>query len=245
MVKCSNIRELFSEVLFPSDGRCILCKKLLLFEPHPFCYSCLEKIPWIREKTCKKCGKEERISDTQLCYDCFHTSHLFEQGLSLFTYRGEGRRIIHEIKFEGNKKLGFWVGKQMGKKIQKGHWKDSLDMILPIPLHFKRLQERGFNQSEKLAKGITAILNISLETNLLRRIVDTPHQTDLSRKQRQENIKNAFQVEDPEILLGKRILLVDDVYTTGSTIDACAKVLKEAGAKKVYFSVAATGKGRV
>lgn len=240
-----QIKEALSETLFPSDGRCTFCRKLLLFEPQPFCYPCLEKIPWIGARTCKKCGKEEVVTDTLLCHDCFHTPHQYQQGLSLFTYIGEGKRIVQEIKFERNKKLGLWVGKQMGKKIQVAHWKDSLDMIVPIPLHPNRLQERGFNQSEELAKGIKDILDIPLETKPLLRTKDTPHQTDLSKEQRQENIKSAFQVENPEMLRGKTILLVDDVYTTGSTIDACAEALKDAGAKEVYFSVAATGKGMV
>lgn len=238
----SQIKDILWEALFPSDGRCIFCKKLLLFEPNPFCYSCLDKIPWVGERVCKKCGKEEIIGDTGLCIDCAHWEHQYEQGISLFTYTGNGKKIIQEIKFNGNRKLALWTGKKIGQKLRKQNWQKKIQGIVPVPLHENRMKERGFNQSEELAKGISSILDIFTLKDLLIRIKDTPHQTDLTRSQRQENIKKAFQVRDSRVIQGKKVLLVDDVYTTGATINACAETLKQAGAREVYFAVAATGK---
>lgn len=240
-----SIKEMIREGLFPSDGRCIFCKKLLLFEPNPFCDSCLEKIPWIGQKTCKKCGKEEVIEDTGLCTDCIHWEHQYEQGITLFTYIGNGKKIIQEIKFDGNKKLAQWTGKKVGQKLKKQNWQQKIQTIVPVPLHENRRRERGFNQSEEIAKGISSILSISMLKNSLIRVKDTPHQTGLMRNQRQENIKKAFQIVDIESVQDKKVLLVDDVYTTGATIDSCAKTLKQAGAKEVYFAVLAIGKSRI
>lgn len=232
--------ELF-EALFPSNGRCIFCNKTLLFETNPFCYNCSDKIHWIGNQVCEKCGKEEVIGNTRLCNDCNYNVHNYDQGMALFTYTREGKRIIQEIKYEGNKKLAKWLGIKLGNKLKDMGWQD-IDLILPIPLHPNRLKERGFNQSQEIAKGMIIPTDITLINDLLIRIKDTPHQTDLSKIERQRNIKDAFRILDDTAIQDKTILLVDDVYTTGSTMNACAEVLRNAGAKKIYFAVAATGR---
>lgn len=235
------IGNVLFEALFPSNGSCVFCNRILLFEPNPFCYDCAGKIHWIGQQVCEKCGKEEFLGSTGLCNDCTYNAHEYDQGMALFTYVREGKRIIQEIKYHGNKKLAKWLGVKLSKRLSEMDWQ-GIDMILPIPLHPNRLKERGFNQSLEIAKGMVASMDIPLIDNLLIRVKDTPHQTDLSKVERQRNIKDAFRIEDETIIQGKTILLVDDVYTTGSTINACAKVLRKAGAKKIYFAVAATGR---
>jgi len=133
----------------------------------------------------------------------------------------------------------------MGESMLRVPWMKELHLIIPVPLHGNRLRERGFNQSLLLAQGMMAILELPMEEDLLGRTKDTPHQTHLTKKEREWNIRDAFQVADPEGVLGKNILLVDDVYTTGSTINACAKALKAAGGESIYFSVAAIGRDSV
>ncbi len=236
-----QLKEYLTEALFPSDGRCAICSRLLLFERAPFCYSCISTVPYIRGRSCGKCGKLIG-GGVNLCHDCTYVHHEYQQGSALFSYTKIGRRIIQEIKFEGNRRLAHWVGQEMGRSLLQTQWAGGIHLILPVPLHEHRQRERGFNQSLLLARGMVEILELPMEDHLLRRIKDTPHQTDLTRQERERNTKGAFRVMDPEGVVGKNILLVDDVYTTGATINACAKTLKAAGAKEIYFSVAAIGK---
>jgi competence protein ComFC len=235
-----EIKEILRESLFPSDGQCVLCKRLLIFERSPFCFYCMGKVHWIGESVCEKCGKEEIYGHTRLCLDCNYNIHNYHQGIALFTYTREGKKIIQDIKFQGNKKLGRDLGDKLGQKIKTKNW-DEIHMILPVPLHPNRERERGFNQSWEIARGITKSISSPLVNNLLIRVRDTPHQTDLTKRERERNIKNAFSVKDQQLVVGKTILLVDDVYTTGSTINECGKVLMDGGAEKVYFAVLAIG----
>lgn len=241
MSTLKDLKDVFFEALFPSDGRCIFCNALLVFERNPYCDDCSDRIQWIEEGTCEKCGKQEVIGGMKLCNDCAHSIHHYDQGMALFTYTRSGKKIIQEMKFEGNIKLAKWLGIKLGKKLKSMDWED-IDIILPIPLHPNRLKERGFNQSLEIAKAMIYSIKIPINNDLLIRIKDTPHQTDLSKIDRQKNIKNAFQIQQEDLIQGKVILLVDDVYTTGSTINACAEILRKAGAKKIYFAVAATGR---
>src|SRR5690554_3787137 len=140
------IGEALFEAFFPSNGRCLFCNRLLLFEPNPYCYDCGDKIHWIGHQGCLKCGKEEIIESTGLCHDCTYNIHHYHQGMALFTYTREGKRIIQEIKYDGNKKLARWLVVKLSNKLKNMDWKD-IEMILPIPLHPNRLKERGFNQS--------------------------------------------------------------------------------------------------
>lgn len=234
------IKELLGESLFPSDGRCLFCNKLLIFENSPFCFTCIENIHWIGDRVCEKCGKEEHYGNTRFCRDCNYNIHHYHQGIALFTYNSQGKRIIHDIKFQANKKLGRFLGNKLGEKVKSMAWQE-IHMVLPVPLHPNRHKERGFNQSQEIARGIINNIPSTLVSDLLVRVRDTPHQTDLTKSQRQNNIKNAFAIEDKEIVSGKTVLLVDDVYTTGSTINECGKVLMDSGAARVYFAVLAIG----
>ena len=110
-----------------------------------------------------------------------------------------------------------------------------IDVVVPVPLHWKKKQERGFNQSELMAKKICRKLSLPISINNLHRVKNTLSQTQLSRLQRQKNVNNAFKVKNPDIFLEKNVLLVDDVLTTGITASECARNLKNAGAKEVYL----------
>lgn len=236
-----SVKKVFLQSLFPPDGHCLLCRKILLFEDAPLCNLCIDKIHYIEEETCKKCGKEERNPSSGLCDDCTFGEHYFEQGLSLFLYDLIGKKLIQEIKYYGNIKMAHWIGRKISPKLNKMSWINEIDYILPVPLHPNRLKERGFNQAEEIVKGIRSSNKNLQYSPVLIRVKDTPHQTDLNKMQRQENIKDAFQVNDPSLIKNKNLLVIDDVYTTGSTLDACSKTLKEAGAKNVYFTTAASG----
>jgi len=116
-----------------------------------------------------------------------------------------------------------------------------MDMIIPVPLHKKRYAERGFNQATLLARELKKVIQVPVKTKRLARAKNTPHQARLNREGRLKNVENAFRILSPEKIQGKQILLVDDVYTTGATMQTCAEVLLEAGAKDVYGWTLARG----
>lgn len=141
------------------------------------------------------------------------------------------QRILHQLKYKGRKNIGFEMGKLFGSELcDTGLSK--IDAILPVPLHFTKLKKRGYNQSELIASGISEKLKKPVITDALSRVIYTDTQTRKSRFERWENVEGIFSVNNPALLVNKHILIVDDVVTTGSTIEACAHaILKVNGAK--------------
>ena len=150
---------------------------------------------------------------------------------SLFYYikGSKYQQIIHSLKYGGKKYIGSEMGKMFGIELAKTNI-NSIDMVVPIPLHARKLRKRGYNQSELIAKGIAESLHKKTLTNSLERIINTDSQTKRSRYQRWENVEGIFRVKQPELFKNSHILLVDDVVTTGSTIESCAlEILKIEG----------------
>lgn len=237
-----EFKRIVDYLLFPSNGQCPICRRILFFTNDFICLRCREKIQWIVGDRCEKCGKPIPYEYRHYCSDCLKSEHIFESGIAMFIYEEYGKELIHNIKFFGNKDLGEWSGKILGEFLKDISWINEIENIIPVPLHENRLKDRGFNQAKAIAKGVSDILEIKILENALSRIIDTPHQIGLHRKERIKNIKNAFKVINKEVIKGKNILIIDDVYTTGATIDACARKLIQAGAAKVYFATLATGK---
>jgi len=133
------------------------------------------------------------------------------------------QNIVHQLKYKGNREIGIYLGYLFGLSLVKDKDFETVDIILPIPLHAKKLKKRGYNQSEYIAKGIAKALSKSLNTSLLIRVIENPTQTKKSRYARWENAADIFQLTAPEKLTNKHILLVDDVITTGATMESAAQ----------------------
>ena len=185
---------------------------------------------------CAICRKE---SEEVLCLTCLDQIKFSEKSTpfcSVAEYEGTLRAAIKKFKFKGKKKLAQALGNLLIdylnlplSEINMG----KIDMLVPVPLHIKRLKKRGFNQAALLAQVISKYYGVPLAENILVRSKNTKPQFDLKKHERHENIKNAFSVRTPDQIKVKRLLLLDDIYTTGSTIIECLKVLKDAGAKRV------------
>jgi ComF family protein len=134
------------------------------------------------------------------------------------------RNILHELKYKGHRHIGIEMGRLFGLEL-RGSPFAKVDLIHPVPLYPSKLQKRGYNQSELIAKGLSSVLQVPLMTGLVIRTLETGTQTRKSRYERWENVRGTFQVDCPEPLLNKHVLLVDDVITTGATIEACAESL--------------------
>ena len=226
--------------------RCPLCDSVLpLFGAEAACEGCLDNINIIHEPVCLICGKPIEQGEKEYCFDCSRKKHFFIQGKSTLIYDLTMRESIGRFKYNGRREyVDFYseiicgLHKDWIKKIKP-------DALVPVPLHIKRLRQRGFNQAEILADKIGEKLEIQVINGLLLRQKDTLPQKGLSSKDRKKNVSNAFFVPTEEFRLYhqiKCVIIIDDIYTTGSTADACAEVLKDVGVEKVYFLSICIGK---
>lgn len=220
------------DLLFPKN--CVGCEK----EGSFLCKNCLKKIIRIKTPYCPTCRKITQ--NGQFCINCRPKTSLTGIMIACHYQYGPLREVIHAFKYEGIKELkeiliNLIIERTLcnlprGKKI-----------ILPIPLHKKRNNERGYNQSELLAIGLSEKLSLDYKTDTLIRFKETKPQIELSKKERALNIKSAFRVKNKKIIRGKTIILVDDVTTTGLTLDEAGKALKSAGARSIWGMVIAQG----
>ncbi len=213
--------------------RCLLCGKAI-HSDSSLCADCFSKINFINKPYCKHCGMplDADIPDGLCCTNCLTAKQNLRLCRSAIKYDEISKRLILNFKFsdhlENKKLLCNWLF-MAGEDI----FKHGIDVIVPVPLHYARLFKRKYNQSAILAAGLSELCNIPADYASLKKIRHTTPQIQCSGKQRTQNVKNAFQVVAPQNIKGKRIVLIDDVYTTGSTLNECAKALKKAGAKSV------------
>jgi len=160
---------------------------------------------------------------------------------SLGYYESHLQTILHDLKYQGLKPLADTIGRKLGEKIAIRKDDFGIDLILPVPLHDSRLYNRGFNQSEEIARAIGNCLDLPVESEILYAARKTKQQAKLPAHKREANVRGAFGVDDRDgLITGKTILLVDDVTTTGATLRENLRVLQEAGAGKIMAAVAAT-----
>lgn len=230
------IQKIFDALLdwiFPPV--CLLCGEFLPLEKsaRDFCAQCSGEMPFIEKAVCPNCGRPLGQEET-VCRICKNGNFLFQRGFGAFTY-ADMRHAIHHFKFRGCKQDAKPLGRLMVEYMDKTYpalWQ-SVDVLVPVPAHKKRQKSRGFNQAALLAQEIGKRTQIPCVTDNLVRIRETAPQNKLNALERLENCRNAFGVLDGSVFQGKRILLIDDIYTTGATANACAGVLYRAGAKEV------------
>lgn len=193
--------------------------------------------------TCNVCGEGlpglRQTSEFQTCSACQDSRPLFAKATAYGAYRGELRELIHLLKYEGVLPARHVLGRMLAEAIGKLNIWEGPVLVVPVPLYSSKKRQRGFNQSELIAR--TALknvdtLNFQLLTDVLVRERDTVSQIGLTRPQRAENIRGAFRVAHPSRVAGHKILLVDDVLTTGTTASECARVLRKAGAESVWVA---------
>lgn len=221
--------------------RCPVCHDIVVPKGHQVCDSCKEKIQPIGEPRCKKCGKSISSSVAEYCYDCHHTTHHFDQGLGIFPYNSLWQQSIMQFKYHGRKEYRKFYGAVMavygGEMIQK--WQPQV--LIPVPIHRSRLYSRGYNQAAELARELGRRMMIPVDEKLVQRREHTRPQKELTRKQRRDNLQKAFVLK--KTVIYTRVLLIDDIYTTGSTVDSIAVLLKNHGVQQVWFLSLCVGGG--
>ncbi len=196
---------------------------------------CQKEIVWIEPPFCERCGLpfEGEFTHEFVCRYCMEMECYFSYARSAVGAKGMVLEIIHRYKYSKQMWFEPFLAGMLLRKALPVLQMEAWDMIIPVPLHRLRKSERGFNQAERLARALSKAIEIPMETRYMRRVQPTRTQTRLTRKERAENVRHAFAVRHPEGLRGRRIVLVDDVRTTGATTNECARVLKEAGAQEV------------
>ena len=216
------------DLLFPSDCKCIFCSQEL-YDGY-ICSSCSHEISYIT-KACIKCGGT-LTGDGDVCLECKKYERVFDKGYCVCDYTGRMQEKILKFKNHNGKYLGHAFAQMMLDKYKQLDC--DIDVIIPIPIHVNRRKTRGFNQSEILAEKINDYTHMVDNTILIRK-KDTPHQVGLNRENRIVNVTDAFLINKGKSVNGKNILIIDDIFTTGTTIDECAKYLKSMGANKIFY----------
>lgn len=214
------------EMIFPQTIKCFMCGAEL--SDHGVCDNCYGKLPWIKGNICERCGGTV-FGDGHVCNECAGEKFYFHRNFSIFNYIDDMQLKILSFK-NGKKYLGYYFSEIIREYLKKLNI--NFDYIIPMPIHENRLKERSFNQSEILVSNLKDE-NV-VEYDVLKRIKDTPHQTGLNKSNRKTNLEDAFKVVNKDKVKDKIILLIDDIYTTGSTLNECAKTLIKSGAKGVY-----------
>ncbi|MEG0291567.1 MAG: ComF family protein [Anaerovoracaceae bacterium] len=238
-----KIIEKVLELVFPSNIYCICCGSAIdKTRDYALCDQCVKKFYWIDNKTCSKCGKileEEYWRDC--CEDCITNDHIFDKGFTCARYGLYERVVMMEYKYSDKS----YIGNKLGDILYDRIVIEELDfnVIISIPIHKKRMEKRGFNQAEIMAKRLSYRLGKDVFRDFMIRVIDTVPMKNLGIAERRENVKNSFVLKKEAIkeISGKNVLLIDDIYTTGSTFDSAAEVLKKNGANKVYILTFAAG----
>lgn len=199
------------------------------------CRVCRERVHVIQPPFCDRCGLpfEGEMSAHFECANCREMELHFASARSAVAARGPVLEAVHRYKYKGELWFEGFFGDYLIPAAKEWAARRPSDSIVPVPLFPVKERERGFNQAERLARLLGKAINLPVNSRLLRRVVPTPSQTRLSRTQRADNMKGAFALRGETVLTGQCILLIDDVFTTGATTSACARVLLKAGASRV------------
>jgi ComF family protein len=229
--------DALTSVLFPAPCRIcgtVLTRTGLL----PICEACFASFEPLPEPLCTCCGRplvSDAVLDAKVpkCFACRRDVYAFEHVRSFAAYSDEMVRAISLLKYERLTRLGRWFGEKLRAVIDTDPALASIDVIVPVPLHPARLRERGYNQAELIAKPLARRLHLPLGPYLLVRVKPRPDRLLLSRRERWLTVRGAYEMRKGAQVDNLRVLLIDDVFTTGATLDACARALKKAGAKSV------------
>ncbi|HTJ48792.1 MAG TPA: ComF family protein [Cyclobacteriaceae bacterium] len=160
----------------------------------------------------------------------------------MFNKRGKVQKLLHHLKYRNRPEIGVALGRAYGSVLLKANYKTEFDLIIPVPLHPIRQQKRGYNQSLEFAKGLSEAMNIPYADDLVQRVLQTETQTKHTKLKRWQNVSEVFKVVNEDLLRNKKILLVDDVMTTGSTLEACGKVILDCNITDISFTCIASAR---
>lgn len=222
----------FISLFFPQY--CVACNSSLVKGERLVCITCQHKLP----KTNSHLDNTNFVA--QKFYGKVRIIHAF--AFYRFERRGRVQKILHELKYKNQPELGVLLGQLYGQELKEAGLANKFDIIIPVPLHKSKLRRRGYNQSQKFAEGLASSMEIDVIPNCLKRSRRTETQTRKSRLERWNNVAEIFELNNQDKIRDKKILLVDDVITTGATLEACALELLNGGAKEISVCAIAAAK---
>ena len=224
-------------MLYPQT--CYFCGKLSETE---ICRECRPKLTYIGEPRCKKCGKPIHSQEQEYCHDCRKKRFAYEQGKSIWLHDERVRWSVYQFKYHNRRIFGEFYAKEMYRLYGKWLRENHIDVIIPVPLHPRRRRLRGFNQAEVIAKELGKLTGIRVDGKAIVRSKYTDPQKKLGHRERSDNLKHVFEVRG-DLSYAKNILIVDDIYTTGSTIHEIARTIRVNFTSKVWFLTISIGQG--
>ena len=260
-----SLQENLLQLLFPR--RCPVCGQIVLPEGALICAGCVRKLHFIRQPSCKKCGAELISDREEYCPECKRHQRSFESGVALIRYNDAAQKSMAAIKYKNRREYLDFYAEAIVRRYGYFFARHKDAVLVPVPVHPARLRSRGFNQAGELAVRLGRLSGLSVNETMLVRTRKTAPQKELGPEERLRNLRKAFAVREGRssgllqklvirssavrqlsdwhscTALPATVILVDDIYTTGSTIEACTRVLKGAGVRQVYFVSICIGGG--
>ncbi len=241
-----NLRHMLIYRILPLvfPRHCPVCDRLVSYG-RSICPGCRDILPLVRGSLCLRCGKPVSRPDQEYCYDCRIFPKSFDGGCSLYLYNHITAPGMMGLKYHNRRLLASFYSQELVRHRRSVLVSWQADAILPVPVHPHKRKKRGYNQAELLSAGIASLLNIPHLPTLLLRVVDTLPQKQFSPQARLNNLQKAFRINPDISLKGiHRVILVDDIYTTGATMEACCRVLHQAGIRHVFVCSICIGVSR-
>lgn len=232
-------RQAAADLLFPR--RCPVCGGVAMPKGRLICPACLKQLSFVSSPACMKCGKEIGSREQEYCADCIRRKKSFTRGFALLNYDSRAAVSMAAVKYHNKREYLDFYARAAALRFKKQFRQAGIQVIVPVPVHASRLKTRGFNQAAVLAEKLSAELGIPWE-ELLIRVKKTDPQKSLGSAERLKNLRGAFEAEQ-EAGKWERVLLVDDIYTTGSTVEICSRALLKTGVKQVFVFAVCIGHG--
>ena len=226
------------DMVFPR--RCPVCDDVLPFGGELICSGCRERLQYVEEPRCRKCGKALYDETGEYCADCRETAHFFNRAVSAFVYNDAARDAVFRFKYRGRQEYARFFAESIWQRLKDDIGSFNAPALIPVPIHKERLKKRGYNQAALLAKELSKLSGYPVYDKIIRRVRNTAPQKNLSRAERMKNMKRAFTISGNVVELTGAVI-VDDIYTTGSTVDEMSKVLKSAGMRDIYVVTVCSG----
>ncbi len=231
------------DLMYPVDLYCICCGKIIdASRTYRLCNDCMDSVKWVSGRTCITCGKRlGNNNPSDICFSCKEHEHNFRRGFTCTEYGAHERAIIFALKYDGRTDIADTIGEIMYDRIVSEYdpecFANEYDAILPVPVYSQKQAVRGFNQAGLIAEAFSSRIGLTVDSSLLIRVKETHIMRSLGPDERRENIRGAFDIRPNrvETIKKKSFLLVDDIYTTGATVDEICKCLLENGA--IYVDV--------
>lgn len=236
------MQRAFFQLIYPR--RCPVCEKVLAPRDKFIHIDCRNELEFIQQPTCLRCGKPVDTKEQEYCFDCNQKVFHYIRGFPCIKYDKRMSKSISAFKYYGRKEYADFYVDELLHRYKETFSRMKFDVLVPVPIHKSKRVIRGYNQAELIAEGIGEAIGVEVDVKLLLRNKKTLPQKELDEKERLKNLIQAFSInKSGSIKAYQRVLLVDDIYTSGATIEACARILKEAGVKEVYYTSVCIGKG--